>query len=70
LLEPGFAGLLSPNEFQYIKSTLKESASLKRKWGFRPSARRLSEKHIREVAMHGFIKKQRPVLASAVKLKK
>jgi hypothetical protein len=46
LLEPGWAGELSPDEFAYIKSQLKQSPSLKRRWGFRPSAKRLSESHI------------------------
>jgi len=65
LLEPGYAGELSPDEYEYIKSEVQQSASLRRKWGFRPSAKRLSEKHIREVARRGFFKKQRLVLASA-----
>jgi len=45
LLEPGWAG-----ELAYIKAELKKSPSLKRRWGFRPTARRFSEKQIRAVA--------------------
>jgi hypothetical protein len=70
LLEPGYAGELHPDEFKYVKFELKRSASLRRKWGFRPSANRLSEKHIREVARNGLFKNKRSVLASfAVKKK-
>jgi len=50
ILEPGWAGELSPAELAYIKSQLKASPSLKRRWGFKPSAKRFSEKHIRYVA--------------------
>ena len=53
LLEPGWAGALDRAELAYIKSKLKQSASLRRKWGFRPSAKRLSEARIRAVAMDG-----------------
>jgi len=53
LLEPGWAGVLDRGEFAYIRSKLKQSRSLRRKWGFRPSAKRLSEARIRAVAMHG-----------------
>lgn len=53
LLEPGWAGELSRNELAYIKSELERSPSLKRRWGFRPTAKRFSESHIRDVAMNG-----------------
>lgn len=53
LLEPGWAGELDDVELEYIKSHLKQSASLRRRWGFRPSAKRFSESHIRAVAMDG-----------------
>ena len=70
LLEPGWAGELSPDEFAYIKSQLRQSPSLKRRWGFRPSARRLSESHIRTVARNGVSANKKPVLASVVKEQK
>jgi hypothetical protein len=70
LLEPGWAGELSPNEFMYIKSQLKQSPSLRRHWGFRPSARRLSESRIRDIARNGISKNKRPVLASVVRNEK
>ena len=53
LLEPGWAGDLDSVELEYIKSNLKQSSSLRRRWGFRPSAKRLSESRIRTVAMYG-----------------
>ena len=70
LLEPGYAGELSPDEFSYVKSELRKSSALRRKWEFRPSAKRLNEKRIREVARKGFSDKQRLVLASAATKKK
>ena len=53
LLEPGWAGELDPVELAYIKSQLRQSSLLRRRWGFRPSAKRLSEKRIRAVARDG-----------------
>jgi len=62
LLEPGWAGELSPDELAYIKSELKKSPSLKRRWGFRPTAKRFFENHIRAVARNG-VSREKPVLA-------
>ena len=70
LIEPGWAGELSPDEFVYIKSQLRQSPSLKRRWGFRPSAKRFSENYIRTVARDGRSANKKPVLASVVKDKK
>ena len=53
LLEPGWAGEIDRVELTYIKSKLRESPSLKRRWGFRPSAKRFSDSHIQAVAMDG-----------------
>jgi hypothetical protein len=53
LLEPGWAGELSPAELSYIKGQLKQCPLLKRRWGFRPSARRFSDKRVRDVAKNG-----------------
>jgi hypothetical protein len=65
LLEPGWAGDLDNVEFEYIKSELMKSRLLKRRWGFRPSARRLSESRIRTTAMYGVTRQQGRVSASA-----
>jgi hypothetical protein len=67
LLEPGWAGELSPDEFAHIRSQLQQSPSLKRRWGFRPSAKRLSESRIRAVARKGLQAIDSRVLASVVK---
>lgn len=53
LLKPGWGGELSPEEFVYIKAELRQSSSLRRRWGFRPSARRLNELRIRGIAREG-----------------
>ena len=65
ILKPGWAGELSPKELEYVKSQLRQSPSLKRKWGFRPSAKRLSEGRIRAIARGGRSANQTGVLASA-----
>ena len=52
-LEPRWAGELSPDEFAYVRSQLQQSSYLRRRWGFRPSAKRLSESRIRAVARNG-----------------
>jgi len=67
LLQPGWAGELIPDEFTYIKAQLRQSPSLKRRWGFRPSARRFNENHIRIVAQYGLSAIKKTVLASATK---
>jgi len=53
LLIPEWAGELAPYEVKYIRSELKKSARLRRRWGFRPSAKCFSEKRIRDVARNG-----------------
>jgi hypothetical protein len=53
LLIPGCASELAPYELAYIKSQLRQSPSLRRRWGFRPSAKRFSEARIRAVARDG-----------------
>jgi hypothetical protein len=52
-LEPGWAGELSPDELAHVRSQLRQSSFLRRRWGFRPSAKRLSESRIRTVARKG-----------------
>jgi len=69
LLKPGWAGELSPEEFAFVRSQLHQSSSLRRRWGFRASARRLSETRIREIAREGLQAIGRRVLASAIKNK-
>jgi hypothetical protein len=59
LLEPGWAGDLDNVEFEYLKSELMKSRRLRRQWGFRPSAKRLSESWIRTVAMYGVTRQRK-----------
>jgi len=56
LLEPGWAGELSSDELAHIKSELRKSPTLRRKWGFRPSLKRLSGDRIRAVARNSLPK--------------
>ncbi len=53
LLEPGWAGELSPEELEHIKKKLKPDKRLRAKWGFGKGKRRLSESKIRLVAQFG-----------------
>jgi len=70
LLIPGWAGELDRVELNYIKSQLRQLPSLKRRWGFRPSAKRFSESRIRLIAMDGRSAIGKPVLASVVRNKR
>jgi len=65
LVEPGWAGELDTVELAYIKAQLRQSRLIRQRWGFRPSAKRFSDKHIRAVARDGLSAIQKPVLASA-----
>ena len=69
LLQSGWAGELDDVELAYIKFYLRQSPSLKRKWGFRPSAKRLSESRIRAVARDGLSAIKGAVSLSDVKVK-
>ena len=69
LLEPEWAGELKPYELEYIKSQLRQSPILKRRWGFKLKAKRLSEKRIRAVAKDGLSANKGRVLASVVREK-
>jgi hypothetical protein len=70
LLVPGWAGELDKVELNYIKSQLRQSASLRRRWGFKPSAKRLSDKHIRLVAMEGLSAIRKTVSTSVKRTEK
>jgi hypothetical protein len=58
LLIPGWAGELDSVELEYIISQLKQFPSLKRRWGFRPTAKRISRARVCFIAMHGFQPRQ------------
>jgi hypothetical protein len=70
ILIPGFAGHLDTGELANIKVELRKSSSLRRRWGFRPSAKQLNNKYIRHVALHGVPKDKKLVLASLRRRKK
>jgi len=53
LVEPGWAGEINKVELTYIKSKLRQYPSLRRRWGFRSTARRLPAGRIRQVATYG-----------------
>ena len=53
LLTPGWPGELDNVELEYVISQLKQSPSLKRRWRFRPTAKRISRARVRFIAMHG-----------------
>lgn len=53
LLEPGYAGDLTPEELAYVQAKLLEDSALAFWWGFKPSAKRRPEEAIRRVAMKG-----------------
>ena len=57
LPEPGWVGDLDRAELAYVEAQFRQPASLRRKWGFRPSARRLSDGRIRQVAISGALNK-------------
>ena len=59
LLEPGWGGDLDDVELEYVASELSKDPSLRRRWGFRPSAKRLSKSRIRAVAMYGVSRKKK-----------
>ena len=53
LLEPGWAGELNNEEYNYIRENLKANPHLKTRWGFVVGRRKLSEERIRDVALNG-----------------
>jgi len=54
LLEPGWAGELAPDEFEFVQADLHRDKKLAFRWGFRPGAKRRQEWAIRQVAMWGY----------------
>jgi hypothetical protein len=53
LLVPGWPGELDNVELEYIISQLKQSSYLRHRWGFHPTAKRISRARVRFVAMYG-----------------
>lgn len=53
ILEPGFAGELAPDEFEYIVKELLRDKKLSFAWGFQPGKKRRAEWAVRSVAEFG-----------------
>ena len=70
LLIPGWGGELTADEVRHIKFRLRQSVGLKMRWGFKRSAKRFSESHIRAVALDGLSAIRKSVLASLPENKK
>jgi hypothetical protein len=54
LLEPGWAGEVTPEDVAFIKERLRSSGSLRRRWRVKGEGLRLSSSYIRRVAIEGF----------------
>ena len=63
LLQPGWAGELSDDEYRHIRTTLAKDRKLRARWGFPRGRARLSEELIRYRAMHGVTAPQMASLA-------
>ena len=53
LLEPGWAGEVAPEEFEFVQAELLLDKKLAFRWGFRPGAKRRPEWATCQVAMWG-----------------
>ena len=53
LLEPGWAGEMAPDDFEFVQAELLRDKKLAFTWGFRPAAKRRPEWAIRQVGMWG-----------------
>ncbi len=53
LLIPGWGGELIADDVRCIRYKLRQSVGLRIRWGFKRSAKRFSESHIRAVARDG-----------------
>lgn len=53
ILEPGFAGELAPDEFDYLVDDLHKDKKLAFQWGFQPRKKRRPEWAVRQVAEFG-----------------
>ena len=53
LLVPGWAGELSPDEYDYLQGELSTDNKLAYNWGFAPSKKRRPDWAVRQVALAG-----------------
>lgn len=55
IFTPGYIGHLDPDEYKFLKRELEKRIGLRRRWLFKETAKRLSEFHIRHVALYGVL---------------
>ena len=53
IFTPGYMGWLDINEYKFLHKELTKRSGLRKRWFFKDDAQRLSELHIRHVAMYG-----------------
>jgi len=53
IFTPGYIGWLDLNEYKFLHKELTKRAGLRKRWFFKEDAKRLSEFHIRHVALYG-----------------
>ena len=53
IFTPGFIGYLDTDEYKFLHKELLKRSGLRERWFVKEGARRLSELHIRHVALYG-----------------
>lgn len=53
IFTPGFIGYLDTDEYKFLHKELTNRIGLRKRWFVKEGARRLSELHIRHVALYG-----------------
>jgi len=53
LFKPGYMGYLDKDEYKFLHKELTKRSGLRKRWFFKEEAQRLSEFHIRHVALYG-----------------
>ena len=53
IFTPGYIGYLDPDEYKFLHNELAKRSGLRKRWFFKEEAKRLSEFHIRHVALFG-----------------
>jgi len=53
IFTPGFIGYLDTDEYKFLHKELTKRSGLRKRWFVKDEAKRLSELHIRHVALYG-----------------
>ena len=53
IFTPGFIGYLDTDEYKFLHKELTKRSGLRKRWFVKEEAKRLSELHIRHVALYG-----------------